>query len=217
MAQKSESIKRLFVSTPKEYISNLPRYQFAGRIFVLQSPQEAERAVRALSRERVLGFDTETRPRFKKGPMRPPALLQIATEDTCFLFRIFRIGVTPALSNLLCNPEIIKVGISLKDDAAALLRSHTHFSTDSWVDLQRVAKQLGLQDQGLARLFANVFKRRISKGQQRSNWEADVLTPAQKLYAATDADACLKLFDALQPLLNGSPYELEDFPTETIS
>ncbi len=212
MAQKNKSVMRLYASTPKEYISTLPRYQFEGQIHVVQGRYETERAVRALSKEPILGFDTETRPVFHKGPMRPPALVQLSTESTCFLFRIHHGGMPKPLTDLLCDKDIIKVGISLKDDIAALLRTNSNVSTESWVDLQNTSKQLGLEDLGLAKLFANVFGLRISKSQQRSNWEADVLSEAQKRYAATDADACLRLHRALQPLLDGQPYEVEPFP-----
>lgn len=213
MVQRSEPGVRLFIATPKEYIATLPRYQFEGRIIVVQGHSETARAVQALSKERILGFDTETRPVFRKGPMRPPALIQLATRDTCFLFRIHHVGIAPELARLLNDPKIIKVGISLGDDRAALNRT-AHIEPQGWIDLQNTAKTLGLQDMGLARLFANVFGRRISKSQQRSNWEADVLSEAQKLYAATDADACLRLHHVLQPLLDGAPYALEDFPKE---
>lgn len=212
MVQSNERPIRLYVSTPKEYIATLPQYKFEGRIIVVQGDYETQRAVQALSGVPVVGFDTETRPTFHKGPMRPPALIQISTQQFCFLFRIHRGRVPQALADFLASPDTIKVGISLKDDSAALTRTQREVSTNSWVDLQHTAKQLGLSDQGLARLFANVFGMRISKSQQRSNWEADVLSPAQKTYAATDADACLKLYEALLPLTQGKPYQLEEFP-----
>lgn len=215
MVQRVETSVRLFVSTPKEYVATLPQYKFEGRIVVVQGKSETLRAVRALAAERIVGFDTETRPVFHKGGMRPPALVQLATRDTCFLFRIHHSGIPDSLADFLNNSGTLKVGISLKDDRAALFRTRHNVNTSSWIDLQDTAKELGLEDMGLARLFANVFGLRISKNQQRSNWEADVLTPAQKVYAATDADACLRLHRVLQPLLDGAPYELQDFTEDT--
>ncbi len=161
-----------------------------------------------MSKEKILGFDTETRPLFRKGSMRPPALVQLSTPHICFLFRIHHSGILPSLAWILSNPDILKVGISLHDDRSALNRHSGHLEPGGWIDLQDTAKKLGLEDIGLARLFANVFQQRISKSQQRSNWEADVLTEAQKIYAATDADACLRLHRVLQPLLEGKPYTL---------
>ena len=216
MVGTSEKPVHLIVSTPKKYVATLPRYQFEGRIIVIQGRSETARAVQVLEKERIIGFDTETRPVFRKGPMRPPALVQLATRDTCFLFRIHHSGIPPALSRLLSDPNIIKVGLSLGDDRAALNRM-TSIEPQGWIDLQDTAKRLGLQDMGLARLFANVFGLRISKGQQRSNWEADILSEAQKVYAATDAAACLRLYHALQPLLDGAPYVLEEMPDDADS
>ena len=217
MARTSEKPVRLFVSTPKEYVATLPRYQFGGRIIVVQGHSEAARAVQVLCRERILGFDTETRPVFHKGPMRPPALVQLATHDTCFLFRIHRGAIPSPLAALLSSPDVIKVGLSLGDDRAALNRAAARFEPQGWIDLQDTAKSLGLRDMGLARLFANVFGLRISKGQQRSNWEADVLSEAQKIYAATDAAACLRLYHVMRPLLEGAPYVVEEMPGEADS
>lgn len=210
---KNEESMRLFIRTPKAYISTLPRYQFGGRIIVVQGLKETERAVRALSNERMVGFDTETRPQFRRGPMRPPALVQLSTSECCFLFRIHQSGILPPLAQFLSNPDVLKVGISLGDDRAALNRSGD-INPQGWVDLQDVAKRLQTEDRGLARLFANVFGLRISKSQQRTNWETDVLTQAQKVYAATDAEACLRLYHALSPLLNGKPYELKEYEND---
>ncbi|MBP3228642.1 MAG: 3'-5' exonuclease domain-containing protein 2 [Bacteroidaceae bacterium] len=205
------AVPTFFRTTPKAFAATLPRFQFEGKIVVVQGEAESRRAVAALRNETVLGFDTETRPVFTKGPMRPPALVQISTASLCFLFRIHRSGLTPALRGLLANPDVVKVGLSLNDDLCALRRTG-RFSPGGWVDLQDVVKRLNIEDLGLQRLFANVFRQRISKSQQRSNWEADVLSEPQKVYAATDAYACLKLYEVLRPLDQGAPYQLTDPP-----
>ena len=113
-------MQELFVQTDKKLIPTLPRYTFEGRIVVVQSEQEAERAVQYLSRKTELGIDTETRPSFRKGQQHKVALLQVATADLCFLFRLNYMGLPNALAHLLENPEIKKIGLSLKDDVQQL-------------------------------------------------------------------------------------------------
>ena len=115
-------MQELFVETDKKLIPTLPRYTFEGRIVVVQSEQEAERAVQYLSRHAELGIDTETRPSFRKGQQHKVALLQVATAELCFLFRLNYMGLPNALAHLLENPEIKKIGLSLKDDVQQLCK-----------------------------------------------------------------------------------------------
>ena len=142
---------------------------------------------------KLLGFDTETRPTFRKGEHHKPALLQVASDDFCFLFRLNHISRIDAIVKLFANPRITKVGLSIKDDIHALHR-YAEFEPAACVELQRMAVDLGIADQSLQKLYANIFGKRISKNAQLSNWEADVLTEAQKTYAATDAVCCLHLY-----------------------
>lgn len=198
-------MKQLSVRTEKSFIATLPNFAFQGKIFVVQGQSEAERAVNALRRERVLGLDTETRPNFRPGKMRPPALLQIATHDTCFLFRLNLLGMPLPLIHLLTDETITKVGLSLKDDFQQL-STFRKFTPASCIDLQTYVAEMGITDMSLQKLFANVFRQRISKNMQLSNWEADVLNDKQKIYAATDAYACLCLYDELERLRETGDY-----------
>ncbi len=182
------------VNFDKALIGGLPRYTFEGRIIVVQSLPEAERATDYLRHFDILGIDTETRPTFKKGITHKVSLLQIATQDTCFLFRLNMIGFPECLVRLLEDEGIKKIGLSLTDDLCSLRRRHPGLRPNAWIDLQKMVSELGIKDLSLQKLFANIFKMRISKSAQLSNWDADVLTDAQKQYAATDADACLKLY-----------------------
>ena len=166
-----------------------------------------------LERQKIIGIDTETRPKFTKGPMNKPALLQVATHNICFLFRINKKPLHPSLIKVMADPDIIKVGLSLKDDIAALNRIN-NFEPKGWIDLQDEVKRIGVKDQGLQRLFANLFHMRISKAKQRSNWEADVLTEAQQVYAATDAYACLLLYEEIKKLQQTKDYEIIELPQE---
>lgn len=204
-------MKTLATRYDKKLIAQLPKILFQGRIIVVQGEEEASKAVKYLLAQEIIGLDTETKPIFKKGGgMNPVALLQISTHDTCFLFRLNHIGFTPALVSLLSDDKVLKVGLSLKDDFAQLNRRRP-FTPGKHVDLQSLAKEMGIVDQSLQKLYANVFEQRISKTQQLSNWEADVLTEAQKRYAATDAWACIKLYEEFLRLTE-TGYMLEIVP-----
>ncbi|MCR4922369.1 MAG: 3'-5' exonuclease domain-containing protein 2 [Bacteroidaceae bacterium] len=201
-------MRRLYSSFDKSLISGLPRVLFGGRIEVIQSVETAKRAVDFLMRQPILGFDTETRPSFRKGPMHPVALLQVSTDDICFLFRLHMIDLPNCLLTLLSDRRLLKVGLSLHDDFLRLTQRRS-FKPGTFVDVQDVAREMGIIDQSLRRLYANVFGQCISKSQQLSNWEADVLTDAQKRYAASDAWACIQLYRELLRI-KAEGYELED-------
>lgn len=201
-------MRQLFIKTDKTFIPNLPRYAFEGKIYVIQSASEAERAVEVLRQSPILGIDTETRPTFKKGVSHKVALLQVANEQLCFLFRMNEIGFLPCMANLLADPKVLKVGLSLKDDFLMLKRRDANFQPAGYIDLQNYVKQMGIEDMSLQKLYANVFHKRISKNAQLSNWEADILTDAQKVYAATDAYTCIQLYKELESLNSSNEYEL---------
>lgn len=201
-------MRTLYISTDKTIIPKLPRYTFEGKIYIIQSEREAERAVAVLRKSAVLGIDTETRPMFRKGEHRKVALLQIANDELCFLFRINETGFLPSLVNLLSDPDVLKVGLSLKDDFMMLRQRVQDFRPQGYVELQQYAKEIGIQDMSLQKLYANVFGKRISKGAQLSNWEADVLNESQKTYAATDAYTCLQLYKELKRLKETKDYQL---------
>lgn len=181
----------------KEELAVLPQEVFPGRIIVIQSESEAEKAVTYLEQFKEIGFDTETRPAFRKGVSNQIALMQLSTEDTCFLFRLNHIGLPNCLANILINPGIKKIGLSLKDDFSAI-HKRKPLAPLSFIDLQPFVKQYGIEDNGLQRIYGILFGKRISKGQRLSNWEADTLSEAQKMYAAIDAWACLKIFNELK-------------------
>lgn len=182
-------IKTIVNKYDKKKMSTLPRALFPGRIIVVLTQEEAEKAVDYLMKADLLGFDTETKPIFKKGRQNKVALLQVSTIDTCFLFRLNRIGLCPAIVRLMETTEVKKVGLSWKDDLLSL-HKRGDFKAAGFFDLQDHMRELGIQDMALAKLYANLFGERISKREQLSNWEADVLSEKQKNYAATDAWAC---------------------------
>ena len=192
-------MKKFKSNIEKSEVAQMPNILFDGRIITIDTPANAEKAVLALSKESIVGIDTETRPSFRKGVHDKVSLLQMSTADTCFLFRLNRIGMPDSLVALLENNGITKVGLSLHDDYQAL-NKRKKFTPANFLDLQKYVTRFGIEEKGLQKMYAIVFGERISKSQQLTNWDADVLTDKQKLYAATDAWACLKIYHHLKNL-----------------
>lgn len=207
------SPKNIYSKFDKKKIPELPRVLFDGRIIVVLTPEEAEKAVDYLMKSEVLGFDTETKPVFKRGKQNKVALLQVSNEDTCFLFRLNRIGLCPAVVRLLETTKVKKIGLSWHDDLASL-HKRGDFEAKGFFELQDHMKELGILDMSLAKLYANIFGERISKREQLSNWESEVLTEKQKGYAATDAWACVKLYKEYLRLKATNDYVLTFVPEE---
>ena len=208
--------KILYNKFEKGHISSLPVASFTGRIITILSAGETEKAVRYLLSMPILGVDTETRPSFKRGFQYKVALLQVATEDTCFLFRLNYTGMTPAIIRLLEDTTVPKIGLSWHDDLNSLHRL-APFTPGHFIDLQQRVKEIGIEDMSLQKLYANMLGQKISKRQQLSNWERDVLDDKQKLYAATDAWACIMLYKELLRLEETKDYELRLIQDETDS
>lgn len=181
-------------SITKEELTDLPLRRFDGEIMVIDSINDAKWAVKALRKQKVIGFDTETKPAFKKGVFNQVALLQLSTAKNAFLFRLNKMGLPDALIEILANPAIAKPGVAIHDDIKGLQHIR-NFSPAGFVELQDNAKELGILNFSLKKLAAITCGFRISKGQQLSNWEADRLTDAQQLYAATDAWAALEIYN----------------------
>ncbi len=183
----------------KSEIAGMPTLLYPGRIITIDTAADVEKAVKALSKEKILGIDTETRPAFKKGVHYNVSLLQLSTADTCFLIRLCRTGMPESLTALLENTEITKVGVSLHDDYQALAK-RKKFKAGGFFDLQKYVGKFGIEEMSLQKIYAIIFGMRISKSQQLSNWEQDVLTDKQKQYAATDAWACLNIYNRLKQI-----------------
>lgn len=182
-----------------EEIEALPLGSFKGEINVISSTGNAfDKAVAYLKSQNLLGFDTETRPVFEAHHSHNHvALLQLSGPDKAFLFRVFRCGMPKALCDILADPGIIKIGAACRDDVRGL-QHYASFEGRSFIDLQKIAWQWGIRDKSVKKLAANILKCKISKTQQLSNWEADVLNSAQMMYAATDAWVCLEMYNKLQ-------------------
>ncbi len=200
--------KIIYSKYDKKEITHLPVVTFEGRIIVIITAGEAERAVDYLLSQELLGIDTETRPSFRKGVTHKVSLLQVATATHCFLFRLNHIGMTPAIIRLLEDKKVPKVGLSWHDDILSLKR-RTTFTPGYFIDIQDLVGEIGIEDLSLQKLYANLFGMKIRKREQLSNWESDILTDAQKRYAATDAWACIVIYKELQRLLRTGDYELK--------
>lgn len=185
------------VSISKQELSTLQPESVNSDILLINSEQEIEEAVKVLRSSDVIGFDTETKPSFKKGQTNNVALLQLATRDICYLFRINQIGLPESVRKLLEDPQVLKIGLSIHDDFHNLHKNH-ELNPEGFIDLQSFVKDYKIADNSLSRIYAVIFGKRISKSQRLSNWEAHELTPAQQTYAALDAFACIRIYDYLK-------------------
>jgi ribonuclease D len=192
----------------KEEIKDLPIAEFKGKIIVIQTEEEAIKATVFLRSQHLVGIDSETRPMFSRGQSHKVALLQISTEECCFLFRLNMIGLTPAIIALLEDEECIKVGLSLHDDFM-MLHKRASFTQKSCIELQDFVHPFGIRELSLQKIYAILFNEKISKTQRLSNWEAEILSDKQKVYAATDAWTCILIYKRLLQLRQTDDYELE--------
>ncbi len=187
----------LRISISPEEINNLPLKTFEGKTQVISEAEQLAKIVKEIVQQKVVGFDTETRPSFKKGQTFQVSLLQLAIPNKVFLIRLNHTGVTAELAGLFSNPKIIKAGVGIRDDLKALQKL-TNFDPASCFDLSTLAKEAGLQVESVKKLTALLLGFRISKSAQTSNWESITFTQKQIEYAATDAWVCLELFEKLK-------------------
>jgi len=180
-------------SITTEELTDLPLKWFEGEIMVIDSNKSLRQAEKILSNQAVIGFDTETKPSFKKGVNNKVALLQLSTREQAFLIRVNRIGLSKKICSILSNPDIIKPGVAIRDDIKGL-QEWKWFKPQGFIELQDSAKELGIQNFSLKKLTAIACGFRISKGAQLSNWEAEELTEKQQIYAATDAWTALEIY-----------------------
>ena len=199
--------KLIYNKFDKPTIATLKRVVFNGKIVVVSTPAQAESAVDYLLAQPVLGLDTETRPSFTKGKHYKCSLLQVANQSICFLFRLNYIGMCPAIARLLGDKTVTKVGLAWNNDLLGL-RELGEFEAGSFVDLQDLVREIGIEDQSLVKIYANLFGERISKADRLSNWERDILKDTQKIYAAIDAWACVRIYEEVLRLKATGDYEL---------
>jgi len=184
-------------SITKEEISELPVEMFSGQIIVIDKIEAIKDALSDLSTFQYVGFDTETRPNFSKKQHHKVSLIQLSTNDVCYLFRLNKLGGIPTpLIDFFKDKNITKIGLSLLDDFHAI-RKLTDFEPANFVDLQKFVPVFGIEDASLQKIYAILFGKKISKKSRLTNWETDELTEAQQRYAALDAWACLRIYQHL--------------------
>lgn len=212
--------RNINISISKNQLAELPIVYYSGQISVIDTIDSAKSAIQFINNQSIVGFDTETRPSFRKGKSNNVSLVQISTLNHSFLFRINKLGFIDELKSLIENPNITKVGLSLKDDFN-VLHKIAQFTPQGFIDLQSFIKNYNITDCSLQKIYAIIFNERISKSQRLSNWEADILSPSQQNYASIDAWACLRIYKHLLAgnfLPQDSKYcHTEKISSETIS
>jgi ribonuclease D len=183
-------------SITKEEINQLPMLYYEGKIEIIETKAAALEAIKKLSNEKLLGFDTETRPSFHKGESYQVALVQLATENCAYLFRLNKMPLLEELVEVLSNPDIIKAGVGIQDDLKGLQKM-VSFNAQGFVDIGKEAERRGFSGLGLRTLSAIFLGKRLSKGAKVTNWERVILTEAQLNYAANDANVGLRLYQKI--------------------
>lgn len=189
----------------------MPVAKFSGKIHIIDTAADARSAAVFLLRQPAIGFDTETRPTFRKGETHDVALVQLSTSDECFLFRVNQIGFCEPLRRVMESPDVLKIGLSTKDDFHGLARL-APFIPAGIIELQNFVSKYDIADMSLQKVYAIIFGEHITKGQRLTNWEAQFLTAAQQAYASLDAWACLRIYRHLSEGLfdpSQSPYTKE--------
>ena len=181
------------VKLSKNEINALPLIQYEGDIEILTSKDNIQAAINDLKYYDLIGFDTETKPTFVKGPLNPPSIMQLACDDKVYIFQLDNDEIFKQLSLILSNKNITKCGVSVDRDLIELMYL-SPFDPISFVDLGNVARENEIPHHGLRGLVAMFLKHRISKGSQTSDWSKISLSDSQISYAATDAWVSLELF-----------------------
>jgi ribonuclease D len=181
------------LSISKEQINELPLFEFDGKVELIDTELKAQKVLKDLKKSKVLGFDTETRPAFKKGQSYSVSLLQLSTMTNVYLFRLNKFSMNQELAEIMSNENIKKVGVAVRDDIKGLQKI-IPFEAKGFIDLATVAKERKIKNFGLRALTAIFLKKRLSKKAKISNWENPSLTPSQISYAACDAYAGLMIY-----------------------
>ncbi|CAN2040643.1 3'-exoribonuclease [Candidatus Magnetomoraceae bacterium gMMP-15] len=186
MKISNRNLEKYWRKISKEEINEFPLRRYSGPIYVIKTEGQLKSALKRIKSESVLGFDTETKPSFKKGRYYLPSLVQLACHDSVFLFQLNHLSFHKGLKEILSESSIIKSGVAVKDDVKDLKRL-SHFKEGGIIDLGEISRRLGLKTNGLRNMAVNFLGYRISKNEQRSNWAKHNLSPKQITYAATDA------------------------------
>ncbi len=180
----------------KEEINNLDQIKFEGKVHLIIDDKSYKKAITSLRKSKTLGFDTETRPSFKKGEHHDVAILQLANEENAYIFRLNMYKLPSEVIDILSNEKVTKVGGAIERDIKELQDLY-HFEPRGFIELQKLARKKCIKKVGLRNLTAILLNRRLSKGSRLTNWEKENLNDIQINYAATDAWIGLKLYNKL--------------------
>ena len=194
MKQTRKEIFR--TSITKEEINELEIKAYGGRITLVEESKHIKRCIEEIRKHNIIGFDTESRPSFKKNSHHMVSLIQLAVPDEVYLFRVNKTGFHRELIDLFEDPSVKKVGVSIHDDIHRL-RTLQEFNPMNFIELQKLTSEYGIESNSLKKLTAIILGFRISKSQQLTNWEAIQLTDPQIVYAATDAWVSLEIYNEL--------------------
>ena len=189
-----EPIRSITISNDE--VNLLPLGSYKGKVVVITTPNELNKVAVELNDQSLIGFDTETKPSFKRGEFHKIALIQLAIADKVFLIQVQKTGLPDSLSKIFSDPNIIKTGVAIRDDIKGL-QKYKRFNPAGFVDLSLIAREKGIGVESVKKLTALLLGFRISKSAQTSNWEATVLNDKQIEYAATDAWVCLEIYKKL--------------------
>ena len=169
-------------------------------IVVVETAGDAARAAAELLAAGVVGFDTESKPTFAKNEVNTgPHLVQFSTMTTAFLFQLHRTDCIPTVQMLIGSTALLKVGFGLSTDLT-LIRNRLEIEPRAVFDIDNEFRRRGYRKSvGVKTAIALVFDRRFMKSRKAttSNWANKQLTDAQIRYAANDAYASIRVYDAL--------------------
>lgn len=185
------------VTISSEEINELELQRYEGKVHIITQEDQVAEAMKKIAKEKVVGFDTETKPAFKKGEYNHVSLIQIATSSEVFLIRVNLTGLTNEIIAFLSNKKLLKIGVALRDDIKDL-RKLREFTPGGFIELNKLVKEIGIESNGLRKLAAIILGFRISKSAQISNWESEKLSDKQLNYAATDAWVCIEMYRELE-------------------
>ncbi len=216
MNKKSSGIKCAFPNRiPKEGLSGLPLAAYSGKVILVETAEDVELALKNIAKEKLLGFDTESRPSFSSSQHFPVSIIQLCGEHCVWIFKLKNIqDLLPKIFEIFENPQIKKVGVAVKGDISAL-RKLCEFKPQGFEDISEKTRKIGIVNTGLRNLAAVFLGVRISKSAQMSNWANDELSSKQISYAATDAWISRELYENVNKIFTNCLYEIYDVDTIT--
>ncbi|WP_417225483.1 3'-5' exonuclease [Amphritea sp.] len=201
-------MKEKLLPPTREEIALFPLFQglTLEHICLPVGPEALEAALQDLLSSPFVGFDTESKPVFRKDqPSKGPHVVQLCTASTGYIFQLHDQAAYPVICQVLQAKQVVKVGFGLQSDRSHIRRKFGVEIT-AILDLDAVYRKLGYRRQlGVKAAIAVQFGQKFNKSKRvsTSNWALPTLSDAQLLYAANDAYAALKILQGLQQAGDG--------------